>query len=91
MEIYYAPAFLRVYKKLDPSLQNRFKGTISKIIDAHVSGKKTPGLGVKQLRGPIWEARLGIKNRVVFTVTQDTLTFVLAGSHDDVRNYLKRV
>jgi len=91
MEIYYAPAFERIYKKLDSNLQRNVRTTVSKIIDAYTVGEETPGLGIKQLRGTIWEARSGLKLRVVFVKAHKSITFVLAGSHDDVKNFLKRV
>ena len=89
MKVYFAPAFLRAFKKLDPPVKRNVKSTISKIIDLYESGKKSAGLGVKQLRGIIWEARSGLKIRVVFTLKGDTLTFVLAANHDEVKKYLK--
>ena len=37
----------------------------------------------------IWEARVGLGLRMVFTFVPDTLTLVTVGSHDDVRRFLK--
>ena len=89
MKVYFSPTFLKIVKKLDPSVKRNVKSTISKVIDLYESDRKTPGLGIKQLRGIVWEARSGIRIRVVFTLSRGTLTFVLAGNHDDVKRYLK--
>ncbi len=91
MDISYSPSLLRVFKKLDPHIKDEVKETIGKIIDAYTLGAKTPGLGLKHLRGPIWEARAGIKIRVLYSLSGEKLRFVLAGSHDDVKNYLKGI
>ncbi len=48
------------------------------------------GLGVRKLHASgIWEARVGLGVRVVFTRAEDTLTLVRAGTHDDIRRFLK--
>ena len=89
LEIYFAPSFERVLKKLDPHIKAEVKEVVSKVIDLYIAHKKTGGLGVKRLQGTIWEARAGIKIRVLYSLTGSRLTFVLAGSHDDVKNFLK--
>jgi mRNA-degrading endonuclease YafQ of YafQ-DinJ toxin-antitoxin module len=50
------------------------------------------GIGLRKLhvRG-IWEARVGLGLRVVFTVEPDLLTFVRAGNHDDIRRFLRTI
>ncbi len=87
-EIYYSPSFLRIIKKLDPSIKSAIKETVLKVIDFYSTGSKTEGLGIKHLRNEVWEARSGLKIRVLYTLTKDRLTFVLAGSHDEVQRYL---
>ena len=90
MGVYFAPAFLRITKKLDPYIKDNIKATVSDVISFYESGKKTKGLGIKHLRGTLWEARSSIQMRVVFDLSDKQLTFILAGSHDDVKNFLKR-
>ena len=90
MEVYFAPSFLRITKKLDPHIKDNIKATIEDVIDFYESGEKTKGLGIKHLRGTLWEARSGLQLRVVFDLSGNQMTFVLAGTHDDVKNFLKR-
>jgi mRNA-degrading endonuclease YafQ of YafQ-DinJ toxin-antitoxin module len=48
------------------------------------------GLGLRKLHASgIWEARVGLGLRLVFTRHRDTLTLVRIGTHDDVKRYLK--
>ncbi len=48
------------------------------------------GLGIRKIhRSGIWEARVGLGLRLVFTVEADTATLVRVGGHDEVRRYLR--
>ena len=48
------------------------------------------GLGLRKIhRTGIWEARVGLSLRLILTLVDGALTFVRAGSHDDVRRFLQ--
>jgi mRNA-degrading endonuclease YafQ of YafQ-DinJ toxin-antitoxin module len=48
------------------------------------------GLGIRKLHGSgIWEARVGLGLGLVFALERDLLTLVRAGSHDEIRRFLK--
>lgn len=50
------------------------------------------GLGIrKRHRSGIWEARVGLGLRLVFALEPDRLTLVRAGTHDDIRRYLREL
>jgi mRNA-degrading endonuclease YafQ of YafQ-DinJ toxin-antitoxin module len=50
------------------------------------------GLGIRKLHGSgIWEARVGLGLRVVFTFELDRVTLVRVGSHEDVRGSLREM
>ena len=91
MRVSFAPTFLKQLGKLDPRVKESAKEASEKIIDFYEHRTKAPGLGVKRLRGDIWEARAGLKIRVLYLLDDDGLRFVLAGTHDDVRQFLSRV
>lgn len=91
MRVSFAPAFLKQLTKLDPKVKESTKETTEKIIDFYEFQAKAAGLGVKRLRGDIWEARAGLKMRVLYLLNEGGLRFVLAGTHDDVRKFLSRV
>jgi mRNA-degrading endonuclease YafQ of YafQ-DinJ toxin-antitoxin module len=48
------------------------------------------GLGIRKLhRSGIWEARVGLGLRLVFTIEPDLLTLVRVGTHDEIQQYLR--
>jgi mRNA-degrading endonuclease YafQ of YafQ-DinJ toxin-antitoxin module len=48
------------------------------------------GLGLRKIhRSGVWEARLGLGLRLVFTLEANVLTLVRVGTHDEVRRYLR--
>ena len=50
------------------------------------------GLGIRKLHASgIWEARVGLGLRVVFTLETNLLTLVRVGTHDEIRRYLRRL
>jgi mRNA-degrading endonuclease RelE of RelBE toxin-antitoxin system len=91
VEIEYAPSFLRIYKKLHKPMQDGIKETANKIIDHYTTGHKTLGLGIRNLKGDVWEGRYGLQIRVIYWLGRDRIRFVLAGTHKDVHNYLRHL
>ena len=47
------------------------------------------GAGVRKLRDDWYEARVGLKLRLVFENCADALVFEFLGDHDDVKQFLK--
>lgn len=47
------------------------------------------GLGIRQLRPEVFEARIGLQLRAVFVRDSGDLIVMAIGSHDAVRRYLK--
>jgi mRNA-degrading endonuclease YafQ of YafQ-DinJ toxin-antitoxin module len=48
------------------------------------------GLGLRKLHpSGIWEVRVGLALRLVFTLGGDTVTMVRAGTHDEIRRWLR--
>lgn len=90
MRITFAPAFRKQLGKLDPQAKGTAKAAAEKVIDFYEGGAKASGLGVKRLRGNVWEARAGLRIRILYLLSGDELTFVLAGTHEDVRRFLLR-
>jgi len=82
-------SFNRSYKKLTSTEQKLVDTAIFKLKDFFGSGEKQAGLGVKKLRWNFWEIRAAIKIRILFTLENDIVSFVIAGNHDDVVKYLK--
>lgn len=89
MRVSFAPAFLKQLGKLDPQVKEHAKAATEMVIGFYERNGKLPGLGVKRLRGNIWEARAGLRIRVIYLLSGDELRFVLAGTHEDVRRFLR--
>lgn len=56
--------------------------------------KRTPpsqGLGLKKLRGHIWEVRSHLQDRVLFSWKGNLAVFLAAGAHEDIKRGLKRI
>lgn len=92
MRFEFKPSFDRSIKSLAPSEKADVKEAASQLIDVLSQARQIhPGLGLKRLTRDFWEARKGIKARILFRWTGDLVEFVLAGNHDDVKRFLKNV
>jgi mRNA-degrading endonuclease YafQ of YafQ-DinJ toxin-antitoxin module len=50
------------------------------------------GLGIRKLHASgIWEVRVGLGLRAVFTLETNLLTLARVGSHDEIRRYLRQL
>jgi mRNA-degrading endonuclease YafQ of YafQ-DinJ toxin-antitoxin module len=49
------------------------------------------GLGIRKLVKNYFEVRVGLDLRLVFKVESDSITFTFAGTHDEVRRFLKQL
>lgn len=89
MRYEYKPSFDRTFKKLPKGRRDKALRAIFALIEYFETGKRVKGLGLKYLRGDFWEIRADIRNRVVFVFTEDTISFVVVGTHDEIRRFLK--
>jgi len=56
-----------------------------------VTGRIFSRLGFKKIGYDIYEFRIDIRLRVIVKDEGDTLYMVLAGSHEDIKRYLKSI
>lgn len=76
----------------DPTRRTRIKETVARFADMLESGLVPGrGLGIKKLRGNYWEFRAGRKDRSLFSWRAERVEFVLAGSHEDIHRFLRRL
>jgi hypothetical protein len=47
------------------------------------------GLGIRKLTGNFFEIRVGLDVRLVFQNRADSLLFLMAGNHDEVRTFIR--
>jgi hypothetical protein len=92
MRFEFKPSFERSIKTLPPSEKTAVKEAAAQLIDVLSKDRQLhQGLGLTRLRADFWEARKGIKTRVLFRWSGDWIEFVLAGNHDDVKRFLKNL
>lgn len=91
MRYVYKPSFLRTLRSLEHQQQLKTERAILALMDYFQSGQRTEGLGLKQLRKPYWEIRVGLDTRIMFLLEGDLVSFIIVGDHNDIRRYLKHV
>ena len=87
----FAPSFDQTFLRLPSDRQARVKKSVDRLID-RLNQKLLPaGVGLKRLRGNLWELRAGLGDRIIFSLDGQLATFIMAGTHDEVRRFLKRL
>lgn len=83
--------FLRSIKRLPAQRKESVKESISKLVNFFETKQMSQGLGLKQLRPGIWEIRAGLLDRIVFSRRKDIVEFIIAGTHNEIKNLLKNL
>jgi mRNA-degrading endonuclease YafQ of YafQ-DinJ toxin-antitoxin module len=91
MKYEFKSSFDKTFKKLELNSKKKVMQAASLLIDFFEIGKKAKGLGLKQLREDFWEIRVSIKDRIIFTLKEETVGFVVVGSHDEIKRFLKSI
>jgi len=92
MRFEFKPSFERSLKSLRPKIQEQVKDSCLKTIDILSQDRFIhKGIGLKRLKGDYWEVRHGLKVRLIFCWNKDLVEFILAGSHDDIKRYLRKI
>jgi mRNA-degrading endonuclease RelE of RelBE toxin-antitoxin system len=91
MKYEFKPSFDRSIRSLAPEIQQEVKELCIALIDI-LSGELelSVGMGLKNLRKNFWEIRKGLKLRILFRWRADHVEFVMAGTHEEIKRYLKR-
>ncbi len=90
MKIRYLNSFDRTFAALNPESQERIKKTLESFLDYLETQKRPKGLGLKKMRNPYWEIRIGLKLKVIFSWDKDVLSFIIVGSHQEIKRFLRR-
>ncbi len=89
MEYFYAAAFERSLKGLDQNRKQRLQKSIQLAVAFFETNSMPSGLGLKLLQRGIWEIRSGLADRILFRRNKDVIEFLLVGSHDEIKRFLK--
>jgi len=92
MKFEFKPSFEQSLKALHPKDKEQVKAACFQAIEVLSQDRFIrKGIGLKRLRGDYWEVRHGLKTRLIFRWNKDLVEFILAGSHDDIRRFLKGI
>lgn len=90
MKVALTERFRRAVRDLDDSRRAAVFDSILALPRAVGDPHAHAGLGIRKLHASgIWEARVGLGLRLVFTQEHRLLTLVLVGTHEDVRRFLR--
>ena len=91
MRFVYQPSFLDTTRQLSHTQATKCLSAIEKVQHAMESYQWPQGLAITHLRGDYFEFRVDIHTRVIYRRIGDLIQYVLYGSHDQVRRFLKTV
>jgi len=92
MRFEFKPSFDRSLRSLSPKDKEEVKKVCRQAIDILSRDRFLyKGIGLKRLKGDYWEVRHGLKMRLILRWNEDLVEFILAGSHDAIRKYLKGI
>lgn len=98
VKLCYQPSFERSVKKLDPS-QQRIVGLILEALTVYYASgfnleeaaKIAPHFFYKQLRKPYHEVGIERNLRIITCHDGERITAILAGNHNQIKQFLSRV
>ena len=89
MRFVYQPSFLDTTRSLSSSQATQLLKAIEKFQDAMEHRQWPRGLGITHLRYDYFEFRVNSHTRVIYRRAGDLIQYVLYGSHDQVKRFLK--
>jgi hypothetical protein len=89
MRYTYQPSFLETTRHLSHGQATKLLKAIEKFQNAIEAHQWPQGLGITHLRDDYFEFRADIHTRVIYRRSRDLIQYVLYGSHDEVRRFLK--
>jgi mRNA-degrading endonuclease RelE of RelBE toxin-antitoxin system len=92
MRFEFKPSFEDSLKSLPSKDKQEIKQVALQLIDILSQDRFIhKGIGLKKLKGDFWEVRRGLKTRIILRWHKDLVEFILAGSHNDIKRYLRRI
>ncbi|MHB8093819.1 MAG: hypothetical protein ACYDH0_02655 [Candidatus Aminicenantales bacterium] len=90
MRYEFKPSFDRSIRPLSPEAKDQIKLTCLCFIDLLELKVRLPlGIGLKHLQNDFWEVRKGLQSRILFRWRNDHIEFIITGSHDEIKKFLK--
>ncbi len=89
LRVVLSPSALSALRKLEPEVHAAVVGTLSRVPAAFGRPHAHLGIGLRQLRPNLYEARTGLGLRIVLQRYGEFLVVKVIGDHDEIRAYLK--
>jgi hypothetical protein len=89
MRYAYQPSFLETTRHLSRVQSVKLLKAIEKFQNAIETHQWPPGLGITHLRNEYFEFRVDIHTRVIYQRRSDLIQYILYGSHDQIKRFLK--
>jgi mRNA-degrading endonuclease RelE of RelBE toxin-antitoxin system len=91
MQYNFKSSFARCFQKLSSQKQELVYEAIKKLKIFHETKQISQGLGLKNLRKNFWEIRISLKDRILFSMHDNIISFIMIGNHDEMRRFLKNI
>ena len=90
MRYEFKSCFERSIKALSTEEKAEIKAACLAFLDLLDLRTRLPmGVGLRRLDDDYWEIRKGLSYRILFRWRKDSIEFILAGSHDSIKDFLK--
>ena len=90
MRIVFRKSFEKSLKKGNPKDKENVYAVCQTILDVlEKQERPSQGIGLKKLEKTFWEIRVNIHIRIIFEWQEDRIKFLLVGSHDEIKRFLK--
>ncbi|MDD5567600.1 MAG: hypothetical protein PHY88_00060 [Candidatus Omnitrophica bacterium] len=83
-------SFERAAKKLSSFDQSQLADSLEDFNNFVITGQAPVGFGFKKINHDKYEFRVGLRLRIVVKLEGNIYYLVLAGSHDEVKRYLRK-
>ncbi len=84
-----SPRFLAAIKNLSDADVARVEEALRVMPDCFGRTHVHSGISVRRLRKDVFECRAGLKVRLLFRASANTLEFFFVGSHDEVKRLIR--
>ena len=90
MKIEFRKSFEKSLKKINSKDKENVYEACRTLLDV-IEKRESPsqGIGLKKLEKTFWEIRVDIHLRIIFEWQEDLIKFLLIGSHDEIKKFLK--
>ncbi len=90
MKIEFCKSFEKSLKKVNPKEKEIVFEVCQNLLDIFEKRQQpSQGIGLKKLEKTFWEIRVSIHMRIIFEWQEDLIKFLLVGSHDEIKKFLR--